>query len=123
MQMHFCRFKAGSTNCIVATDVVDEGIDVPACTLIIRFDMPMDFRGYVQSKGRARHSSSQYIVLMPKDDVAFLQRYQNYKNIELRLKMVSIPTITDPYIKNKEDCRIIGPKIAKMPACESYKFV
>ncbi|CAL1687755.1 unnamed protein product [Lasius platythorax] len=81
------RFKAGSTNCIVATDVVDEGIDVPACTLIIRFDMPMDFRGYVQSKGRARHSSSQYIVLMPKDDVAFLQRYQNYKSIELQLKM------------------------------------
>ncbi|KMQ96898.1 endoribonuclease dicer [Lasius niger] len=84
-QLH--KFKAGSTNCIVATDVVDEGIDVPACTLIIRFDMPMDFRGYVQSKGRARHSSSQYIVLMPKDDVAFLQRYQNYKSIELQLKM------------------------------------
>lgn len=81
------RFKTGSTNCIVATDVVDEGIDVPACTLIIRFDLPMDFRGYVQSKGRARHSTSRYIVLMPKDDVAFLQRYQNYKSTETKLKM------------------------------------
>lgn len=103
MSMHFCRFKTGSTNCIVATDVVDEGIDVPACTLIIRFDLPMDFRGYVQSKGRARHSTSRYIVLMPKDDVAFLQRYQNYKSTETKLKMVGIPTITDSYIKNEEN--------------------
>lgn len=87
--MHFHRFKAGLSNCIVATDVVDEGIDVPNCTLIIRYDMPMDFRGYVQSKGRARHSSSQYMVLMQKDDSAFLQRYESYKNTELRLKMVS----------------------------------
>ncbi|XP_070162593.1 endoribonuclease Dicer isoform X3 [Polyergus mexicanus] len=81
------RFKTGSSNCIVATDVVDEGIDVPNCTLIIRYDMPMDFRSYVQSKGRARHSSSQYMVLMPKDDIAFLRRYENYKNTESILKM------------------------------------
>ncbi|XP_072751991.1 endoribonuclease Dicer [Anoplolepis gracilipes] len=80
------RFKTGSSNCIVATDVVDEGIDVPNCTLIIRFDIPMDFRGYVQSKGRARHSSSQYIILMPKNDTEFLQRYQSYKNTEFELK-------------------------------------
>ncbi|KAL6436316.1 hypothetical protein ACFW04_004692 [Cataglyphis niger] len=81
------KFKAGLVNCIVATDVVDEGIDVPNCTLIIRYDMPMDFRGYVQSKGRARHSSSQYMVLMPKDDIAFLKKYESYKNIESQLKM------------------------------------
>lgn len=88
--MHCCRFKTGSSNCIVATDIVDEGIDVPNCTLIIRYDMPMDFRGYVQSKGRARHSSSHYVVLMSKDDTALLQRYENYKHTETELKKVSI---------------------------------
>lgn len=88
--MHFCRFKTGLSNCIVATDIVDEGIDVPNCTLIIRYDMPMDFRGYVQSKGRARHSSSNYVVLMPKDDDTFLQRYKNYIHTETQLKRVSI---------------------------------
>ncbi|XP_025264753.1 endoribonuclease Dicer isoform X1 [Camponotus floridanus] len=80
------RFKTGSSNCIVATDIVDEGIDVPNCTLIIRYDLPMDFRGYVQSKGRARHSSSNYIVLMPDDDRTFLERYKNYIHTEIQLK-------------------------------------
>lgn len=88
--MHFCRFKRGLINCIVATDVVDEGIDIPTCTLIIRYDEPMDFRGYVQSKGRARHSSSNYIILIPEDDnKKFLPRYCEYKNTESKLKKVS----------------------------------
>lgn len=52
--------------------------------------MPVDFRGYVQSKGRARHSSSNYVVLMPKDDTAFLQKYNNYICTESQLKRVSI---------------------------------
>jgi len=77
------------TNCIVATDVIDEGIDIPTCTLIIRYDTPIDFRAYVQSKGRARHSSSNYTVLMPKGDSGFLQRYRQYKITELQLKGVS----------------------------------
>jgi len=87
--MHCCRFKNGSTNCIVATDVVDEGIDIPTCTLIIRYDMPVDFRGYVQSKGRARHSLSNYVILMPMDDCDFLRKYQQYKSTESKLKGVS----------------------------------
>lgn len=86
--MHCCRFKRGSTNCVVATDVVDEGIDIPTCTLIIRYDMPLDFRGYIQSKGRARHNSSNYTVLMPKGDCAFLQKYCQYKITESQLKRV-----------------------------------
>ncbi|XP_071570826.1 endoribonuclease Dicer [Temnothorax nylanderi] len=84
------RFKRGTTNCIVATDVVDEGIDIPTCTLIIRYDMPMDFRGYVQSKGRARHSSSNYVILMPEEDYGFLLRYYEYKKTELQLKGILV---------------------------------
>ncbi|XP_025991526.1 endoribonuclease dcr-1 [Solenopsis invicta] len=82
------RFKNGSINCIVSTDVVDEGIDIPTCTLIIRYDMPMDFRAYVQSKGRARHSSSSFIILVQDDDVDFLQRYYHYQKTEMHLKKI-----------------------------------
>lgn len=95
--MYFCRFKRGSTNCIVATDVVDEGIDIPTCTLIIRYDVPMDFRGYVQSKGRARHKTSNYIILIPEDDYSFLQRYDQFKNTESQLKGVSNFDMTNHY--------------------------
>lgn len=95
--MHCCRFKNGPTNIIVATDVVDEGIDIPTCTLIIRYDVPMDFRAYVQSKGRARHSSSNYIVLMPNEDSDFLQRYHQYIYTELKLKKVSNSIMVNNY--------------------------
>ncbi|XP_036140493.1 endoribonuclease Dicer isoform X2 [Monomorium pharaonis] len=84
------RFKNGSSNCIVATDVVDEGIDIPTCTLIIRYDIPMDFRGYVQSKGRARHNMSNYILLMRNNDPDFLQRYYQFKDTESQLKRILV---------------------------------
>ncbi|XP_011871131.1 PREDICTED: endoribonuclease Dicer [Vollenhovia emeryi] len=98
------RFKRGPTNCIVATDVVDEGIDIPTCTLIIRYDLPMDFRGYVQSKGRARHSSSNFMILMPEDnDVDFLQRYYGYKNIESQLKRILMGRSEQRTLPTQED--------------------
>lgn len=82
-------FKHGEVNCIIATDVVDEGIDIPTCTLIIRYDLPYDFRSYIQSKGRARHSTSQYSIMVPKDDTDFPQRFDKFQSMERNLKHVS----------------------------------
>ena len=84
----FFRFRNGSLNCIVATDVIDEGIDVPKCSLIIRYDLPMDVRTYIQSKGRARHAYSRYVVLLQSDDSQYLRRHNEYKKIEQHLKQV-----------------------------------
>ncbi|KAG5314150.1 DICER Endoribonuclease, partial [Acromyrmex insinuator] len=84
------RLKNGSSNCIVATDVVDEGIDIPMCTLIIRYDVPTDFRAYVQSKGRARHNLSSYLILVENDDEDFLKKYHQYKDTEKKLKRILV---------------------------------
>lgn len=51
--------------------------------------MPLDFRAYVQSKGRARHGSSYYKLLVSTDDENFLGRYTLYRKTELELKRVS----------------------------------
>ena len=32
------RFKNGLSNCIIATDVMEEGIDIPTCRLIVRYN-------------------------------------------------------------------------------------
>ena len=84
------RFRNGSLNCIVATDVIDEGIDVPKCSLIIRYDLPMDVRTYIQSKGRARHAYSRYVVLLQSDDSQYLRRHNEYKKIEQHLKQLLV---------------------------------
>ena len=85
----FISFRNGMSNCIVATDVIDEGVDIPSCTLIVRYYAPMDFRAYIQSKGRARHSTSHFIILASIND-DYITRYKSFQEIEKYLKKVLI---------------------------------
>ncbi|XP_078032947.1 endoribonuclease Dicer-L-like [Augochlora pura] len=82
------KFTNGTSNCLIATEIVDEGIDVPSCTLIIRFDLPMNIRAYIQSKGRARYNISQYILLIEKDDNSYLKRFKTFKTIDSYLQQM-----------------------------------
>lgn len=51
---------------LVATTVIEEGLDIPSCNLVIRFDGSSDnLRSYVQSKGRARDLNSKFIIVCP----------------------------------------------------------
>ena len=85
-------FKNGTINCIVATDVVDEGIDVPSCTLVVRYYAPQDFRAYVQSKGRARHSTSKFVILAEKGS-PYIGQHQSFKQTERILQVIIFLTI------------------------------
>ncbi|KAH7324737.1 hypothetical protein B0I35DRAFT_349113 [Stachybotrys elegans] len=58
------KFRRGEINCLFATPVAEEGIDIPECDLIIRFDIFKSVIQYIQSKGRARRENSRYISLI-----------------------------------------------------------
>ncbi|KAG8427536.1 Dicer-like protein 1 [Metarhizium acridum] len=68
------RFRYGETNCIFATQVAEEGIDIPECDLIIRFDLYDSAIQYIQSKGRARQLHSVYINMVERDNIHHRRR-------------------------------------------------
>lgn len=68
MIMH--KFKKGELNCLFATSVAEEGLDVPSCNLVVRFDLCKTMIQYIQSRGRARHKNSKFVHLLEVDNPA-----------------------------------------------------
>lgn len=44
--------------------MLEEGIELPKCNLVIRWNVPTTYRSYVQCKGRARAQKSFYIIMV-----------------------------------------------------------
>lgn len=92
---HIARFIEGQTNVMVASDVLEEGIDIPKCNLVVKFDTPKNYRSYIQSKGRARYRSSKYYIMVPRDKGGtFHATFQNYQHTENAVRNVSINLVT-----------------------------
>lgn len=56
-------FKEGAVNVLVCTSVLEEGIDIGCCNLVIRFSPITNYRSYTQSKGRGRAKDSHFCIL------------------------------------------------------------
>lgn len=82
-------FRGDYLNVLIATNIVEEGIDIPNCGLVIMFDEIKSYRSYVQSKGRARMQFSKYIVLNDVPRETFLARLRGYREVEMLLNKVS----------------------------------
>lgn len=76
-------FRNGSINTLVSTSVLEEGIDVRACNVVIRFDPVREYRSYVQSLGRARAHPSLFAVICQQGKTAETQQtLLQYKRIK-----------------------------------------
>ena len=62
------EFRDGRKNLIISTDVLEEGIDINACSLVVCFDKPPNLKSFIQRRGRARRKESNYAIMFADSD-------------------------------------------------------
>lgn len=77
------KFSRSNLNVLIATQVLEEGIDIQRCSLVIRYDPPLNYRSYIQSKGRARSRTASYVILLERSESSkFKAKWNTYQKIE-----------------------------------------
>ena len=77
-------FVSGKKNLLVSTSVTEEGIDVPAANLVVRYDQPANFRAFIQSRGRARQSQSLFVWMCGEHEPP--SSYESWNELEQEMK-------------------------------------
>ncbi len=60
-------FKNDKINILIATSVIEEGLDVSTCNLVVSINEILTIKSFIQTKGRARQRNSKFIFLCAKE--------------------------------------------------------
>lgn len=71
-ELELLKFRNGSSQILIATDVAARGIDIPELDYVIHYQMPLDESTFIHRNGRtARMKSSGTSILLRTDDANF----------------------------------------------------
>jgi ERCC4-related helicase len=73
-------FRVQDKNLIIATSVLEEGIDISACNVVICFNEPANLKSFIQRRGRARKHNSTYVLMLSSEDIA-LDKWDSLERI------------------------------------------
>ncbi|KAM0791169.1 hypothetical protein ACM66B_005653 [Microbotryomycetes sp. NB124-2] len=81
-------FEEGQTNLLVATSVVEEGLDVQPCNFVARYDLYDTHISFVQSKGRARAVGSHYLLFVEEDNIEEHRKLMRISQLDKELEQI-----------------------------------
>lgn len=98
------KFRAGSRNIMVATDVAARGLDIPSVDLVINFDLPPDSKTYVHRVGRTARAGKSGLALsvVTQYDVEIYQRIEKSLGKEL-----------DKYDPPRDEVMVFAEKVSE----------
>lgn len=114
------KFKEGSLDFLVATDVAARGIDVESVTHVINYDLPQDNESYVHRigrTGRANREGVAYSLVTPKE---YMMLKQIQKHTKSKIIRKAVPTV-DEIFQNKHNNIINNVKSTIEEASEDFK--
>ena len=80
------KFRKGEINVLFATSIAEEGLDIPLCNVIVRFDLYTTMIQYIQSRGRARHKQSKYVHMMEAGNIDHMWALEEVRKGEIKLR-------------------------------------
>lgn len=111
------RFKKGEDNCLFASSVAEEGLDIPDCDIVIRFDLCNSMIQYIQSKGRARHENSKYITMYERDNWEHTKRLAQASQDAATLRRFCAMLPSDRRLDSDQECRRNLHEYSAQPSC------
>ncbi len=96
------KFRDGTTDMLIATDVAARGIDVDNVALVVNYDLPDNFEYYVHRIGRTGRAGKlglAYTLVIPRQ-LRTLKALEGYAKTKIIRKRV--PTINDIVEKQRE---------------------
>lgn len=100
------QFRRGQKNLIIATSVLEEGIDLPACHLVISFDAPDNITSFIQRRGRARQDVSEFAVMKAKDDESISASSKQFRDLERQMQDVCLDHQRSHRVSEMDDIQL-----------------
>uniref|UniRef100_A0A183BNT6 RNA helicase n=1 Tax=Globodera pallida TaxID=36090 RepID=A0A183BNT6_GLOPA len=80
-------FSKGTIKVLVVTSVAEEGVNIAACNLIIKYNNVGSERQMIQRRGRARHKNSK-TILLALDTGVELQEFSNMRKEAMMMRCI-----------------------------------